>query len=210
MKNLLGKTASIITSTAVLYISVLANAPQANAAVYQLSWQGNSGYSAKGSFSFDDSFLGQVITSNELSNFNISFFNPSNTLLQTFNYSFPLAATDELNFTFDSVSGIISQTGSYDAPDGFDTGIKYNAGETGLDFYSADGDSFLGQPSLGTLVLENNLTPQGCSSFPSTTCDRLDIGGTLTATKIPEPGISLGVLSVGFLSLIAQSKRRGR
>ena len=160
-------------------------------------------------FSFDDQFLGQIITKDELSDFMISFFNPDTTLLASFDYDFPNPDTSgEFNFNFDSATGIILQTGSFDTPTGFDLGIDFLANELGVDFYTSNGDS--GFPPVGTIILDESLVPQGCLIFPSPgDCIRYDTGGELVATeKVPEPSSMLGLLAFGALGAISAFKRK--
>jgi hypothetical protein len=209
MNNLLTKLTSTAAATVALSVALALDAPKTNAASYNLSWEGNDGYTAEGMFSFDDQFLGQIITKNELSDFMISFFNPDTTLLASFDYDFPNPDTSgEFNFNFDSATGTIFQTGSFDTPMGFDLGIDFFANELGVDFYTSNGDT--GFPPVGTIVLDESLSPQGCLTFPSPNCTRFDTGGELVATEkiVPEPSSMLGLLALGFLGAISAFKRK--
>lgn len=201
MKNICSQITTAVAIGIVTCASNLANLPKANAAGFALSWTGEQGYYAQGRFNYDDSFLGNIITENELTDFVISFFDPSGNLLQTFDYDFP-TSDSEFNFNFNKVTKTILQTGNSEASDGFDLGINFIAGETGLDFYT-----FL-DPSQGvntaTILLKNDLSPDVCDTFPN--CG-LDASGKLTATAIPEPGLMLGLLAVGAMSIFTKQKR---
>lgn len=201
MKNIITKAAAIAATAAVVSGATFVNTTKASAATYNLSWQGNNGYTATGAFSFEDALSGLVITKDQLSSFNISFFNPSKVKLGTFDYKFPLADTDDFLFNFDSAKGIIRQTAGYDDVDnGFDLGINVSGKETGLDFFTSNGSPATATLPVGTVVLQDNLKSFGCNTFPSSNCNRLDIGGKLTATKsVPEPASVLGLLAVGVL-----------
>lgn len=205
MKTFVTKLTALAATSAALSIAVSINAPKADAAMFNLSWQGSDSYSATGSFSFDDALQGQLIAKNELDSFNISFFDASNTLLQSFNYSNP-ASEPELNFNFNSATGTILQSGTYDSATGFDLGINYNVGQTGLDFYTASGAASY---PLGTIILEDNLAPQGCDiDAPPGLCNTLSSGGTLVATAVPEPTAVLGLLALGAIGAGSAFKKK--
>ncbi|MCC5637051.1 PEP-CTERM sorting domain-containing protein [Nostoc sp. CHAB 5844] len=180
--------------------ATLINIPQADAAAYDLSWLGGQGYSARGNFKFDDSFLGSVVTRDQLSDFRISFFDPGGTLLQSFNYNFP-NPNSSFNFNFDTVSQTVRQTDNFDTPNGFDLGIDFATEITGLSFYTYVNPE-QGLPNA-TIFLKDDLSPEVCSTFPN--C-RLDVGGQLTATAVPEPSTILGLLVAGSLSRFFKKK----
>lgn len=176
------------------------NIPQADAASFELSWVGGQGYSASGNFTFDDSFLGSVITRDQLSDFAISFFDPAGTLLQSFDYDFP-NPNSSFNFNFDTVSQTVLQTDNFDTPNGFDLGIDFATEVTGLSFYTFL-DPEQGLPNA-TIFLKDDLSPEVCPTFPN--C-RLDVGGELTATAIPEPSAIFGLFVLGSLSRFLKKK----
>jgi len=211
MKTFVTKLTAIAATSAALSIAVSFNASKADAAMFNLNWQGSGGYSATGSFSFDDALQGQLITKNELDSLNISFFDASNTLLQSFNYANPASDT-EFNFNFNSATGTILQSGAYASPTGVDLGIGFFAGETGIDFYTSDGNATIGAPPVGTLILENDLAAGACATFPATGCERLSTGGTLVAsvvtTAVPEPTSVLGLLALGAIGAGSAFKKK--
>lgn len=212
MKSIVTKIAATVTTSAALSVAIAVDAPKAEAASYNLSWTGNGDFTAEGMFSFDDDFLGGLVTATELDDFMISFFDPAGMELATFDYDFPNPDTSgEFNFNFDSATGEILQIGDFESADGFDLGIDFEGDETGLDFYTSDGAE--GFPPVGTIILDNNLTPQGCelgTNASPTDCTTLDIGGELVATQksVPEPASILGLLAVGAMGVTSALKKK--
>ncbi|MBK4732718.1 hypothetical protein JJD41_23035 [Oxynema sp. CENA135] len=99
---------------------------------YDLFWRGNEGYLAIGQFSYPEGREG-IVTADDLSDLQLSLYDPDGQLLRGFDYDFPQPPSSELNFNFDTTTGRILQEGNFDRPDGFDLGIEYNV-DTGLDF----------------------------------------------------------------------------
>lgn len=194
MKSFCTQIKASVAVAAVASMANLVNVPSANAASFDLDWIGNKGYSAKGNFSYDDDFLGSIVTKDELTRFAISFFDPEGTLLQRFNYDFPNPSSS-FNFNFDTVTQTVLQTGNFDTSEGFDLGIDFATDVTGLDFYTYQNPD-QGLPTA-QIFLKDDLSPEVCDTYPD--C-RLDLGGQLTATAVPEPGAILGLLVVGSLS----------
>lgn len=200
MKSICNQIKASVAIAAVTSMATLVNIPSAEAALYGLSWTGNQGYSAQGQFSYDDDLFGTVITRDELTDFRISFFDPTGNLLQNFNYDFP-NPNSSFNFNFDTLTETVLQTGNFDTPNGFDLGIDFATQVTGLSFYTyVNPDQ--GLPTA-TIFLKDDLSPEVCDTFPN--C-RLDLGGQLTATAIPEPGVIFGLLMVGSLSRVLKKK----
>ncbi|MBD2252203.1 PEP-CTERM sorting domain-containing protein [Nostoc parmelioides] len=202
MKSIRNQIQATLAVAAVTSMATLANISSADAASYRLDWTGSQGYSAQGRFDYDNIFQGSVITRDQLSRFDISFFDPQGTLLQSFKYSFPNPSST-FNFNFDTVTGTVLQSGSFDTPNGFDLGIDFNTTIAGLSFYTYQGAdlSALGLPT--TIFLKDDLSPEVCDTFPN--C-RLDNGGQLTASVIPEPGVIFGLLAVGSLARVLKKK----
>ncbi|WP_414552629.1 PEP-CTERM sorting domain-containing protein [Anabaena sp. CCY 0017] len=194
MKSICNQITATVAVAAVTSMATLINIPHAEAALFKLSWTGDQGYSATGRFGFDDSLLGTVVTNEQLNSFKISFFNPEGNLLQNFSYNFPNSSSS-FNFNFDTVTKTVLQTGSYDTSTGFDLGSNFNTDVAGLFFYTFQ-DANQGLPTT-TIFLKDDLSPEVCSTFPN--C-RLDNGGQLTATAIPEPGFILGLLTIASLT----------
>ncbi|MBE9005204.1 PEP-CTERM sorting domain-containing protein [Fortiea sp. LEGE XX443] len=199
MNKFFSQIKATVAVAAIASTATLMNIPQADAASFQLSWLGLQGYSATGQFTFDDSFLGSTVTRDELSDFAISFFDPAGNLVQSFDYDFP-NPNSSFNFNFDTVSQTVLQTDNFDTPNGFDLGIDFATEVEGLSFYTFVNPNE-GVPNT-TIFLKDDLSPEACT-VPN--C-RLDIGGQLTATLIPEPGAIFGLLVVGSLSRFLKKK----
>ncbi|MBU7584717.1 MAG: PEP-CTERM sorting domain-containing protein [Nostoc sp. TH1S01] len=201
MNRLFTQIKATVAVAAVTSLATVINIPQADAASYDLSWLGGQGYSARGNFSFDDSLLGSVVTRDQLSDFKIAFFDPAGTLLQSFDYDFP-NPNSSFNFNFDTVARTVLQTGNFDTPNGFDLGIDFATEVTGISFYTYVNPE-QGLPNA-TIFLKDDLSPEVCSTFPN--C-RLDVGGQLTATAVPEPSAILGLLVAGSLGRFFKKKQ---
>ncbi|OYD87005.1 PEP-CTERM sorting domain-containing protein [Nostoc sp. 'Peltigera membranacea cyanobiont' 213] len=200
MKSIRNQIKATVAVVAFSSMASLINAPNADAASFELDWRGDKGYSAKGQFSYDDNLLGSIVTKEQLTNFGISFFNPQGTLLQTFNYDFP-QSDSSFNFNFDPVTKTVLQTGSFDATNGFDLGIDFATDVTGLDFYTYL-NAEQGLPTA-KIFLKDDLSPEVCNTYPD--C-RLDLGGKLTATAIPEPGAIFGLLVLSLMNRVVKKK----
>lgn len=200
MKSISNKIKATVAVAAFSSMATLIHVPSADAASFELDWLGDKGYSAKGQFSYDDNFLGSIVTKDQLTDFAISFFDPQGTVLQNFNYDFP--QTDStFNFNFDTVTKTVLQTDNFDTSNGFDLGIDFATDVAGLDFYTyLNADQ--GLPTA-KIFLKDDLSPEVCDTYPD--C-RLDLGGQLTATAIPEPGAISGLLVVGLLSRVLKKK----
>lgn len=200
MKSIYNQIQSTISIAAVASMATIVNLPSANAASYRLDWTGNQGYSAQGSFSYDNALQGSIVTNEQLNRFSISFFDPQGTLLQSFNYN-SRNVSNIANFNFDTVTATVLQTGNFDTPNGFDLGSNFNTDVVGFFFYTYQNPD-VGLPTA-TIFLKDDLSPEVCNTFPN--C-RLDNGGQLTATLIPEPGTVLGLLMVGSLGRLLKKK----
>jgi hypothetical protein len=200
MKSIRNQIKATVGVAAFSSIATLMSVSSADAASYQLDWLGDQGYSAKGQFSYDDSFLGSIVTKDQLTDFAISFFNPEGSLLQNFNYDFP-QSDSTFNFNFDTVTETVLQTGNFDTSNGFDLGIDFATDVTGLDFYTYL-NAEQGLPAA-KIFLKDDLSPEVCDTYPN--C-RLDLGGELTATAIPEPGAIFGLLVLGLLNKVLKKK----
>lgn len=206
MKNIFNQVQATL-AVATIASATLLNIPSANAASYRLDWTGNQGYSAQGFFGYDNAFQGGIVTREELNRFSISFFDPKGTLLQTFRYSSPISSST-FNFNFDTVTETILQTDNFDTPNGFDLGSNFNTDVQGLFFYTF-GNLSQGIPG-GTIFLKDDnsieVSPVVCQSEPTNPNCRLDFGGSLTATLIPEPGTILGILAIGLVGKCLKKK----
>lgn len=200
MKSISNKIKATVAVAAFSSMATLIHVPNADAASFELDWLGDKGYSAKGQFSYDDNFLGSIVTRDQLTDFAISFFNPQGTLLQNFNYDFS-QSDSSFNFNFDPVTKTVLQADNFDTPNGFDLGIDFATDVAGLDFYTyLNPDQ--GLPTA-KIFLKDDLSPEVCDTYPN--C-RLDLGGKLTATAIPEPGAIFGLLVIGFMNRVLKKK----
>lgn len=200
MKSIRNQIKATVAVAAFSSIATLINVSSADAASYQIDWLGDQGYSAKGQFSYDDNFLGSIVTKDQLTDFAISFFNPEGSLLQNFNYDFP-QSDSTFNFNFDTVTETILQTGNFDTSNGFDLGIDFARDVTGLNFYTYL-NTEQGLPTA-KIFLKDDLSPEVCDTYPN--C-RLDLGGELTATAIPEPSAIFGLLVLGLMNKVLKKK----
>lgn len=199
MKSICNQIKATVAVAALTSIA-LVNVPSADAASFDLAWLGDQNYSAKGKFSYDDSFSGNIVTKDQLTDFAISFFNPEGNLLQKFTYNFPNPSTS-FNFNFDTVTKTVLQSDNFDTPNGFDLGSNFATDVTGLFFYTyANAEEGLPEAKI---FLKDDLSPEVCDTYPN--C-RLDLGGQLTAVAVPEPGAILGLLVVGSLSRVLKRK----
>ncbi|MBD2246928.1 PEP-CTERM sorting domain-containing protein [Nostoc sp. FACHB-888] len=200
MKSIRNQIKATVAVAAFSSIATLMSVSSADAASYQLDWLGDQGYSAKGQFSYNDSFIGSIVTKDQLTDFAISFFNSEGSLLQNFNYDFP-QSDSTFNFNFDTVTETVLQTGNFDTSNGFDLGIDFATDVTGLDFYTY----LNAEQKLPTakIFLKDDLSPEVCDTYPN--C-RLDLGGELTATAIPEPGAIFGLLVLGLMNKVLKKK----
>ena len=146
--------------------------PEIDDITYDLSWEGENGYTMKGLFSFSSELEGSLITEDDLTDMQLAFFEPDGTLLQVFDYDFPNPDTSgEFNFNFDSAIDRVLRSGESDTDTGFDLGIDFEGGETGISFFTGDDDA-PGFPA-GIIAL-------GDTSTPFST-DPLDRGGEVVA-----------------------------
>ncbi|MGK7956524.1 MAG: hypothetical protein AB4063_14940 [Crocosphaera sp.] len=191
----------IAAATAFLSIGVYTPQSQAALISYDLFWEGNAGYTATGMFSYDDQFEGGTITSNELNDLMISFFDPSGTELQSFFYP---PFTPEFNFNFDTTTETILQTGNFDEPDGFDLGVDAGQiGVSGIDFYSCNNGSggcdfsLVGQG----IILQQDNGSNSCVDPTDPNCVQLDNGGVFIANRkmVPENTSIISLLTIGIV-----------
>ena len=146
--------------------------PEIDDITYDLSWEGENGYTMKGLFSFSSELEGSLITEDDLTDMQLAFFEPDGTLLQVFDYDFPNPDTSgEFNFNFDSATDLVLRTGESDTDTGFDLGIDFAAGESGIGFFTGE-DDVPGFPA-GIIAL-------GDANPPNPT-DPLDQGGEVVA-----------------------------
>ncbi|MEL6555477.1 MAG: PEP-CTERM sorting domain-containing protein [Cyanobacteria bacterium J06621_11] len=200
-------------------------AQSASAITFRTDWTGQIlGYSAEGTFSYDEdqAYSDGIVRRDDLTDFDISFYDPTGSLIKTFEDNH--LTYDGFNFNFDTRTREIVQDGFFDEPNGIDIGeyipVLDDAGEvisaTGLNFWSA-APAPEGEPiphvhltDYGTAFPE---LPIGfgphldVAFFTRTRAQLLDdpsagdqLGQRMTATKVPEPGL---LFSMGAIALLA-------
>ena len=108
--------------------------------VFNFEWTGQiAGFSADGQFSYDEdeSIEDEIVREEDLTSFDISFYDPEGNLLKT--YEDNHLTFDEFNFAFDTETNEILQDGVYFAPTGLNVGEKTAVGDdefTGLNLWS--------------------------------------------------------------------------
>ncbi len=97
MKNIFAKIAATTATSAVLSVAIAAGANNpAQAIDFIFNWLGDAGYSAVGSFSYDETTAPTIISesgsgaTNFLQSLNVSFLDPSNNSSLSFNFDMPL------------------------------------------------------------------------------------------------------------------------
>ena len=208
-------------------------AQSASAITFRTEWTGQiSGYRAEGSFSYDEgqTYSEGIVRRDDLTEIDISFYDPTGSLLQTFEDNH--LTYDAFNFNFDTRTQEILQDGFFDEPNGIDIGeyipVLDDAGEvisaTGLNFWSA------APAPEGEPIPHVHLTDYGAefpappiefgshldvAFFTRTRAQLLDapsageqLGQKMTATKVPEPGLLLGISAISALMLSRQVKSK--
>ena len=108
--------------------------------VFNFEWTGQiAGFSAEGQFSYDEdeSIENGIVREEDLTSFDISFYDPEGNLLKT--YEDNHLTFDEFNFAFDTETNEIIQNGVYFGPTGLNVGEKTAVGDdefTGLNLWS--------------------------------------------------------------------------
>jgi len=177
--------AQLTTLTATLtalsvVIAIDANNP-VQAITINFNWQGEGGYSAEGMFSYDETTAPVTITesgagsTNVLDSLTVSFFDPSNNLLQSFN-SVVNKVSDSSYFTFNFDTTTQSLFGAINIGGG--TGV---IGE--LFFLGTIGD---------TLDLRQDVDQMGTSTLLDS-----QNPGVIPVSVVPEPTSVLGLLAFG-------------
>ncbi|MEL6470523.1 MAG: PEP-CTERM sorting domain-containing protein [Cyanobacteria bacterium J06623_4] len=185
---------------------------------FQTEWTGQIlGYRAEGNFSYDEgqTYADGIVRRDDLTDFDISFYDPTGSLIKTFEDNH--LTYDGFNFNFDTRTQEILQDGFFDEPNGIDIGeyipVFDDAGEsvgaTGLNFWSA------APTPEGEPIPHVHLTDFGgefpdlqigfgshldVAFFTRTRAQLLDdpsagdqLGQRMTATKVPEPGLLFGM-----------------
>ncbi|MCC5643915.1 PEP-CTERM sorting domain-containing protein [Nostoc sp. CHAB 5824] len=192
MKNIFAKIAATTATSAALSLAIGAgvNNP-AQAIDLKFDWLGNAGYSATGSFSYDETTAPTIISesgsgaTNFLQSLSVSFLDPSNNPLGTYNtVTAGVSESDFFAFNFDTSAQKLF--GPFDV-----------AGGTGV-----IGEYFL-QGTVGdSLALLQDVNQQGTSI----TLDQNS--GSIHVYQIPEPASLLGLLTFAVLGVGSTLKKK--
>ena len=190
MKNLLNKISATVTASAVLAMALaLETANPAQAIEFNFSWKGDAGYSALGTFNYDETTAPLIISesgigpTDYLDSLSVSFFDPSNTLLGTYN-TVTGGVSNSPFFAFNFDTSTKSLFGNFDV-----AGVGIFAGELFL------------KGTIGSkLELKQN---QGTTEV---LVDQNS--GAITTTQVPEPASVLGLLALGALGATLKGKKK--
>ena len=97
----------------------------AAAITFRTDWTGQIlGYRAEGAFSYDENqtYADGIVRRNDLTDFDISFYDPAGDLIKTFEDNY--LTYDGFNFNFDTRTREILQDGYADAPNGIEVVLK--------------------------------------------------------------------------------------
>lgn len=195
MKNIFTKIVVIAaTSAATVTLASGVNNP-AQAVDFNFNWQGNAGYSAIGSFSYDETTAPIIIfesgagPTNFLQSLNVSFFDPSNNILGTYN-TVSAGVSQSNFFTFNFDTSTQSLFGPFN--------IGGGTGVIGEYFFSGTvGDSLrlrMDVDQIGTSILidENSGSIQ------------------VSSVSVPEPTAILGLLALSVLGIGSNLKKKNQ
>ncbi|MCC5623179.1 PEP-CTERM sorting domain-containing protein [Nostoc sp. CHAB 5715] len=191
MKNIFAKIAAIAATSAAFSVAIAAANNPAQAIELNFNWLGDAGYSATGSFSYDETTAPTIISesgsgaTNFLQSLNVSFLDPSKNLLGTYNtVAGGVSESDFFKFNFDTSTQTLF--GPFDIAGG--TGV---IGE--YYFQGTVGDS---------LFLRQDIDQQ--SAFR--TLDQNS--GSIRVSKVPEPASLLGLLAFAALGVSSSLKKK--
>ncbi|MEH2160078.1 MAG: PEP-CTERM sorting domain-containing protein [Nostoc sp.] len=192
MKNIFAKTVAITATSAALSVAIAAGANNpAQAVEFNFNWLGNAGYSATGSFSYDEATAPTIISESGsgatkfLQSLNVSFLDPSKNLLGTYN----------------TVTGGVSQSSFFAF--NFDTatqklfGPLNIAGGTGV-----IGEYFFNGTVANSLALRQDVDQKGTSTLVDQNL------GSIQVSKVPEPTSLLGLVALGMLGVGSTLKKK--
>ncbi|MEJ6485624.1 PEP-CTERM sorting domain-containing protein [Nostoc punctiforme UO1] len=198
MKSFFALAAAQVTSSlAFCATSIIASTNLAQAADLTFNWKGNAGYSASGSFSYDETITPAIISEGSagatkaLQSLNVSFFNPSQELIETKNEVVNGVSNNqffELNFdtTTDNLFGA------------FDAGAGTGFGDVFLSNVVAPPGIFISPGA--TYYLYRNSTADNIQLLDSST-------NRIKVSAVPEPATILGTLVSGMLGVALNSNR---
>ncbi|MEH2350322.1 MAG: PEP-CTERM sorting domain-containing protein [Nostoc sp.] len=189
--------AQVATSLALCATSMIASTNLAQAADLTFNWKGDAGYSASGSFSYNETTTPAIISESgagstkALQSLNISFFSPSQELIGTKNEVVNGVSSNQFfQFNFDTTTGNLSGA--------FDVGTGSGIGDVFLSNVEAPGRIFI-SPGATSYLYQN------------TTADKSQLldssQNQIKASAVPEPTTILGTLLVAMLGVTLSSNR---
>ncbi|MHC5597444.1 MAG: PEP-CTERM sorting domain-containing protein [Nostoc sp.] len=192
MKNIFTKIAAIAATSAAFSVAIAAGANNpAQAIDFKFNWRGNGGYSATGSFSYDETTAPTIISesgsgpTNFLQSLNVSLLDPSKNILKTFNtVSAGVSQSDFLAFNFDTSTQTLF--GSLD--------IGGGTGVIGEYFFSG---------TVGESLRLRKDVDQKVTSLV------VDINsGSIQVSKVPESASLVGLLTLATLGIGSTLKKK--
>ncbi|MEH2359600.1 PEP-CTERM sorting domain-containing protein [Nostoc sp.] len=189
--------AQVAASFALCATSMITSTNLAQAADLTFNWNGDAGYSAEGSFSYDETTTPAIISESgpgatkALQSLSISFFNPSQELIGTKNEVVNGVSNNQfLNFNFNTTTGNLFGA--------FDLGTGTGIGDVFISNVEAPGRTFISPGA--TYYLYRNITADNAQLLDSST-------NRIKASAVPEPTTVLGTLLVGMLGVALSSNR---
>ncbi|MEH2460724.1 PEP-CTERM sorting domain-containing protein [Nostoc sp.] len=189
--------AQVATSLALCATSMIVSTNLAQAADLTFNWKGDAGYSASGSFSYDETTTPAIISESgagstkALQSLNVSFFNPSQELIGTKNEVVNGVSSNQFfQFNFDTTTGNLFGA--------FDVGTGSGIGDVFLSNVEAPGRIFISPGA--TSYLYRNTTADNSQLLDSST-------NQIKASAVPEPTTILGTLVVAMFGVALSSNR---
>ncbi|QSJ18964.1 PEP-CTERM sorting domain-containing protein [Nostoc sp. UHCC 0702] len=189
--------AQITTSLALCATSIIAFTNLAQAANLTFDWKGDAGYSASGSFSYDETITPAIISESgagatkALQSLSVSFFNPSQELIATNNEVVNGVSNNQFfEFNFDTTTGNFFGA--------FDVGTGSGIGDVFISNVEAPGRIFISPGA--TFYLYQNITADYSQLLDSST-------NRIKVSAVPEPTTVLAILVVGMLGVALGSNR---
>jgi PEP-CTERM motif len=163
----------------------------AQAIDFNFSWKGDAGYSALGTFSYDETTAPSIISesgagpTDYLDSLSVSFFDPSNMPLGTYN-TVTNGVSESPLFVLNFDTSTKSLFGNFDVAGG---GIF-------------DGEFFLKGTIDSKLELKQSVNQGTMDSLVDQN------SGDITVTQVPEPASVLGLLAFGVLGATLKGKKK--
>lgn len=191
MKNIFSKIAAIAATSAAFSVAIAAANNPAQAIELNFNWLGDAGYSATGSFSYDETTAPTIISeagsgaTDFLQSLSVSFLDPSKNLLGTYNTV--AGGVSESNFfTFNFDTSTQKLFGPFDV-----------AGGTGV-----IGEYFFKGTVGNSLQLFKDVDQKGKQTLVDQN------SGSIQISKVPEPASMLGLLAFAALGVGSSLKKK--